>query len=436
MDDKNLNGGNKNMEPTEVVTKTEETPAAVVEGAPVASAPDLATAASELAKAAALTSQAAAAKAALAALTKPKAAVEAGAAPVSSTASDLKIALSAAALESVTSKPAATVKAKKAAPAVETSKEMTQAEAKSIIAKYEGKRGRRPEAFHLAQKLLGIEPGAATPKPPKPPKVAKVAKVKAAKVAKPPKAPKVEAEAKPMSHLAAKTYVASFEGKKGRRPVAFYEAQKLLGIEPGTKTVKVKAPKAAKVAKAPKAGAEEKKAAKVAAKAAKAEKKAAEKAAVLQAKADKKAAKAAKKTAKLEAIAAKKAVRAEKKAAKAKAIADKKAAKAAAKGTKAAPTTGQSGPPLKDLTAEDLNEKEVAVILVLGTEGHRTDKTIADMAAACFPNKKKVQANSWVRNGLRRLVRAKLLEKSGRGLFKQTLEGREVAKKVEALQKK
>jgi hypothetical protein len=520
------------MEPdTEVVTNLEETPIAVVSAPEAIVAPDAVLAASELAKAAALASQAAAARAALEALTKPKTASATTSNVPTSIA--LKEALSAATLESLKVKPAKHVEAKKpkAAPAAkkakapeEAPKEMTQAEAKAIINKYEGKRGRRPEAFHQAQKLLGIEPGVAV----KPPKAAKVAKaVKAPKAAK---APKAEAEAKPMTQAAAKEYVKSFEGKKGRRPAAFYEAQKLLGIEPGEKAetpkataalkakaealvgapmteaaanaliakyagkkgrrpaafyeaqklvgaaepVKVKVAKAPKAVKAPKAAkvkpaaAEpmteaaaktliakyagkkgrrpaafheaqkllgiDPKAANVAKagvaekKAAKADKKAALKAAAIQAKADKKAAKLAKKTAKLEAVAAKKAARAEKKAAKLKAIADKKAAKTA--------TTGQSGPPLKDLTAEDLNEKEVAVILALGTEGHRADKEISIMATECFPNKKKAQANSWIRNGLRRLVRAKLVEKTGKGLFKQTAEGRELAKKVEALQKK
>ncbi len=69
-------------------------------------------------------------------------------------------------------------------------------------------------------------------------------------------------------------------------------------------------------------------------------------------------------------------------------------------------------------------------MLAFGTEGHRTDKSIKDLAAECFPHKKKAQANSWARNGLRRLVRAKLVEKDARGVFKHSVDGRNVAKKL------
>lgn len=196
--------------------------------------------------------------------------------------------------------------------------------------------------------------------------------------------------------------------------------------------------------------------------------KAAAKAAAAQAKADAKAAKLAAKTAAKEAKAAAKATKPDKAAAKAaakaasdakkaeklaakeaaaKAKADAKAAKLAAKeakktakaekktakSDKPVASTGQGGPAIKDLTAEDLNDKETAILLALGTEGHRTEKTIKALADECFPNKKKAQANSWTRNGLRRLVRAKFLEKEGRGVFKQTVDGRNVAKKLEEL---
>lgn len=178
------------------------------------------------------------------------------------------------------------------------------------------------------------------------------------------------------------------------------------------KAAKAAAKAATKVAKAPKAAKPDKVAAKAEKKAA-AEQKKAEKLAA------KTAAKEAKAAAKAEKLKAKETAKAE------------KAEKKAAKSDKPTPSTGQTGPVIKDLTAEDLNDKETTIMLALGTEGHRTEKTIKALADECFPNKKKAQANSWVRNGLRRLVRAKFLEKDGRGVFKHTVEGRNVAKKLE-----
>lgn len=212
-------------------------------------------------------------------------------------------------------------------------------------------------------------------------------------------------ESTPMTVEQAKAFVATFEGKKGRRPASFYEAQKIAGIPSGAASVKpAKSPakEAKALAKAEKLAAKELKAA------IKAEKLKAEKLAKSLAKEAKAVAKAA--------------TKAEKTAAKVKSTSDKKT-----------PSTGQGGSVIKDLTAEDLNDKETAIMLALGTEGQRTDKTIKDLAAECFPNKTKAKANSWTRNGLRRLVRAKFLEKDGRGVFKHSVEGRAVAKKLEEL---
>jgi len=287
-----------------------------------------------------------------------------------------------------------TVKQTKAAVPPEPTS-MTVEEAQAFVATFAGKKGRRPAAFYVAQKLAGVsvEPVA---KPAKSAKAAKVVK-KVAKVAL------VPSEPKSLTVEEAKAFVATFAGKKGRRPAAFYAAQKIAGV-----SVEPKATKAVKPEK-------------LAAKAAKAAKKEAK----LVAKAEKALAKGLKKKAKEDAKAAKLAAKAEKKAAKPVKVKD-----ASAKPT---PSTGQSGSTIKDLTAEDLNDKETAIMLALGTEGHRTEKAIKDLATECFPNKKKVQANSWTRNGLRRLVRAKFLEKDSRGVFKQSLEGRVIAKILEVM---
>ena len=124
-------------------------------------------------------------------------------------------------------KPAVAVKGAEA-------KTMTVGEAKAFVASFEGKKGRRPADFYAAQKIAGVS----AEKPPKavvkqPKAAAKVAKAAA-------KAVKLVQETKPMTVEEAKAFVASFEGKKGRRPAAFYEAQKLAGGVTG-KTKKVKA---------------------------------------------------------------------------------------------------------------------------------------------------------------------------------------------------
>jgi hypothetical protein len=223
--------------------------------------------------------------------------------------------------------------------------------AKKYVAKFLGKKGRRPAAFYEAQKIIGAAgTEAAATKP-----------VKSTNVGSQPKA--AVGPTGSMTFEAAQKYVASFAGKKGRRPAAFYEAQKIVGVS---------------------------------------------------AEAD------------VAAGAADVVVKGAKGAAKTKVAG--KAAKSPA--TKKSPGTGQSGSAIKNLTAEDLNPNETALMLALGTEGHRLPKSIKDLAAECFPHKKKAQANSWARNGLRRLVRAKLVERGARGVFKQSIEGRNLAKKL------
>ena len=96
--------------------------------------------------------------------------------------------------------------------------------------------------------------------------------------------------------------------------------------------------------------------------------------------------------------------------AKAKKAPAKKAAKAPAK--KAAPkqagrsSSGQGGTSL-DLPIEKISAKEMRVVDVLNGAGSGTREiwTIADLAAAAWKSKSRKQANSWVRNSLRRLIR-------------------------------
>jgi hypothetical protein len=282
-------------------------------------------------------------------------------------------------------------------PQVTESSSMTVSEATAFVASFAGKKGRRPAAFYAAQKIAGLsaETVAKPVKAAKPPKAAKSPKVaKKSKLA--------PADSTSMTVSEAQAFVASFAGKRGRRPAAFYAAEKLAGV-----SVEPKA--AAKGEKPDKADAKAAKALKTEAK--------------LAAEAEKALAKALKKQTKGDAKAAKLAAKAEKKL----------ASKPKDVSVKPTPSTGQSGAPIKDLTAEDLNDKETVIMLALGTEGPRVEKAIKDLANDCFPNKNKAQANSWARNGLRRLVRAKLLEKDERGVFKQSPEGRTVAKALGVL---
>jgi len=118
------------------------------------------------------------------------------------------------------------------------------------------------------------------------------------------------------------------------------------------------------------------------------------------------------------------------KPAKAKAKAKAKAVKAAkpvkaAKVKKAAKAaqSGQSGPAL-ELEASDLNKSETKLLCSFGDYKGGEEISIAELAKETFPTKSKAQANSWVRNSLRRLVRGSLVEKTDRGTYKLTKAGR------------
>ena len=134
---------------------------------------------------------------------------------------------------------------------------------------------------------------------------------------------------------------------------------------------------------------------------------------------EEKVTKKAKKPAKAAAAAAPKAKVA--KAAKAK------VAKAAKSKRKA--ISGQSGPALK-LTFEDLNKKEKLLLGQFELKGDRETLTIEELAdtfkAAAHSAKK---ANSWVRNSLRRPMRASLVEKPTPGSYRITQAGRKVMAK-------
>lgn len=81
------------------------------------------------------------------------------------------------------------------------------------------------------------------------------------------------------------------------------------------------------------------------------------------------------------------------------------------------PTSGQSGPPL-ELTKERLNSKEEKIVTYLSGEANPV--TIIALASICFGDQLTSKANSWVRNSLRRLVRAKWVEKVGQGTYRLT----------------
>jgi hypothetical protein len=87
--------------------------------------------------------------------------------------------------------------------------------------------------------------------------------------------------------------------------------------------------------------------------------------------------------------------------------------------------SGQSGPQI-DLAVADLNNKEHAVLTALNGEGRgeRPELTIAATAAAAFARESQARGNSWVRNSLRRLVRAGYVERTDRGCYRVTDSGR------------
>jgi hypothetical protein len=116
----------------------------------------------------------------------------------------------------------------------------------------------------------------------------------------------------------------------------------------------------------------------------------------------------------------------------------KKTAKVAAKKTKAAkktpakaskpakkaassPSSGQSGPAV-DLLRDRLNDKEIRVVTVLS--GDLNPVPINALATNCFADQPVTQANSWVRNSLRRLVRGKWVDKVGKGTYRLSDVGR------------
>lgn len=93
-----------------------------------------------------------------------------------------------------------------------------------------------------------------------------------------------------------------------------------------------------------------------------------------------------------------------------------------------APVSGQSGPALK-LTYERLNSKEVKLLSWLSSrKGPTTSHTIEALAAEVFTAEKLSRANSWVRNCLRRLVRAKLILKTKPGSYRIGSAGRAIMK--------
>ncbi len=75
---------------------------------------------------------------------------------------------------------------------------------------------------------------------------------------------------------------------------------------------------------------------------------------------------------------------------------------------------GQSGPKL-ELAKDDLNEKESAVLTTIRRAKGEISLAEVVERVGFKPAKK---ANSWTRNSLRRLVRARLVKKAGRGLYK------------------
>lgn len=100
-----------------------------------------------------------------------------------------------------------------------------------------------------------------------------------------------------------------------------------------------------------------------------------------------------------------------------KKVAKKKvAAKAAPAPSDAA--SGQSGPKVK---ITKVNAKEAKVIAQLN---HDSDPQKITDIAKCFKGKVKSQANSWVRNSLRRLVRGGLVKQVSRGTYTLTAKGK------------
>lgn len=111
---------------------------------------------------------------------------------------------------------------------------------------------------------------------------------------------------------------------------------------------------------------------------------------------------------------------------KAPGVKTRKARRAAAKEKK--PSTGQSGPKIKDLQFADLNRKERLVMGCFSVSGEREVRSIAELAALAFKSYPAKKANSWTRNSLRRLVRGGLLEKPTPGAYRLSRVGRDAVK--------
>jgi hypothetical protein len=91
-------------------------------------------------------------------------------------------------------------------------------------------------------------------------------------------------------------------------------------------------------------------------------------------------------------------------------------------------SSGQCGPPIVDLDFNGLNLKERRLVEVLLV---RTKPTkILDLAYLCWPNEPKVRRSSWVRNSLRRLVRAQFVARVSDGLYKITATGRKYVREA------
>lgn len=102
-----------------------------------------------------------------------------------------------------------------------------------------------------------------------------------------------------------------------------------------------------------------------------------------------------------------------------------KPAKARAKAVKAVkakarrkPVSGQSAPPIESLPFDALNKKEKKVVGCFVARSAREVLTIEDLADGAFPSQPAKRANSWVRNSLRRLIRARWLEKVTPGEYR------------------
>jgi len=88
---------------------------------------------------------------------------------------------------------------------------------------------------------------------------------------------------------------------------------------------------------------------------------------------------------------------------------------------KVTPKGGQDAGEL-DLPRDCLNAKEVKVLEALASV--RGSMTLAELAKAAFPRLAKARGNSWVRNSLRRLVRAAWVVKVEPGVYKVSPKGR------------